>query len=158
MFSRPRLPHSHLIDCVENPHPNLSRSRVTDPIRNLCSLSGDMSHRLTNGRVSMTNLPPFLDLHQSKFQDSTNYLASSISSRRRHIVSVSPLRCDDVVVPIMSAGISFLEQPPPSAAHSSLVSDSSVPRYHHHASSLSDTSNQCSPSKQCNLRSLYVRR
>jgi len=141
LFSRLRLSHSQFFDCVGNPPPNSSRSRVTDSIRNLYSFSGDISPRLTSGRVSMSNLLLYLDIPQPSFQDSDTPSASFISGRRHHAVSLSPLRCDDGVVRIISAGISFIEQPPPSAvcsphtaAHSSL-GDSSISRYTHHASS-----------------------
>ena len=129
----PRLPHSHLFDCNWNPLINFFRFRVTDPIRNLCFLLGDISHRLTSFHVSMTNLFLFLDLHQSEFQDSNTSLPCYVSGlpimlRRRPPFDVT--------------GISFIEQPPSSpvcsphtAAYSSL-GDSFISRYNHHASSV----------------------
>ena len=89
----------------------------------------------------MTNLPLYLDIPQPKFQDSDTSSASFISGRRHHAVSLSLLcRCDEGVVPIMSPGISFIEQSPQSdvcsphtAVHFSL--GDSISRYTHHASS-----------------------
>jgi len=139
LFSRSRLSHSQLLIVLEIP---LQIPPVLDAIRSLDSFSGVISPRLTSDRASMTNLPLYIDIPQPTFQDSYNHSASFISDHRHHAVSLSPLRCsDNGVVPIMSNGISFIEQPPQSAvcsthtaALSSLV-DSSVSRYTHHASS-----------------------
>ena len=97
-----------IFDCVGNPPPNSSRSRVTDAIRNSDSFSGVISPRLTSGRAAMINLPLYIDIPKPTFQDSYTHSSSFISGHRHHDVSLSPLRCDDGVVPIMSNGISFI--------------------------------------------------
>ena len=112
LFSRSRLSNSQFLDCVRNLPFNSSRSRVPDPIRNLDSLPGDNSPRLTSGCVFKTNLPLHLDIHQLDFQDFHTSSASSILDRRLHAVSLSSLRFDtDIVPPNMSAGISLVERP-----------------------------------------------
>ena len=141
VFKATIIIHSHFFYCVGNPPQNSSRSRVPDAIRNLDSFYDVISPRLTSGRASMTNLPLYIDIPQPKFQDSYNHSASFISGHRHHAVPLSPLRCDDGVVPIMFHAISFIEQPPQSAVCSThtvalpSLGNSSVSRYTHQTSS-----------------------